>query len=141
MLEAFKKLALRGNAVDLAVGVIIGAAFGAIGTSAVQDLFAPLIGAITGGIDFSNYYFPLSSEVQAGLTLTDAKKQGAVLGHGRPLTIALDFVIVAFTLFLMIPGMNRLNRTEKKPAPKLSQAMQMLVEIRNFLTATPRGGV
>ena len=75
MLEEFKKFALRGNVVDLAVGVIIGAAFGAIVNSAVQDIFMPVIGAITGGLDFSNYYIPLSSKVQAGLPYVDAKKQ------------------------------------------------------------------
>ena len=96
MLEEFKKFALRGNVVDLAVGVIIGAAFGAIVNSAVQDIFMPVIGAITGGLDFSNYYIPLSSKVQAGLPYVDAKKQGAVLGYGQFLTLTLNFAIVAF---------------------------------------------
>ena len=108
MLEEFKKFALRGNVVDLAVGVIIGAAFGAIVTSAVQDLFMPVIGAITGGLDFSNYYLPLSSKVQAGLAYAEAKKQGAVLGYGQFITVALNFMIVAFVLFLVIRAMNKL---------------------------------
>ena len=99
MLEEFKKFALRGNVVDLAVGVIIGAAFGAIVNSAVQDIFMPVIGAITGGLDFSNYYIPLSSKVQAGLPYVDAKKQGAVIGYGQFLTLTLNFAIVAFVLF------------------------------------------
>jgi len=79
MLEELKKFALRGNVVDLAVGVIIGAAFGAIGMSIVADVIMPVIGAITGGLDFSNYYLPLSSKVQSGVSYADAKKAGAVL--------------------------------------------------------------
>ena len=138
MLEEFKKFALRGNVVDLAVGVIIGAAFGAIVTSAVQDLIMPIIGAITGGLDFSNYYLPLSGSVQKGLAYADAKKQGAVLGYGQFLTIALNFVIVAFVLFLVIRAMNRLIRKEEvKPEPKLSPETQVLSEIRDILAARP----
>ncbi len=102
MLEEFKKFAMRGNVVDLAVGVIIGAAFGAIVSSLVGDVIMPVIGAVTGGLDFSNYYLPLSSKVQAGLSYADAKKQGAVLGWGQFITVALNFVIIAFVLFLAI---------------------------------------
>src|SRR5689334_10782555 len=80
MLEEFKKFIMRGNVVDLAVGVIIGVAFGAIVASLVNDIIMPFIGAITGGLDFSNYYLPLSSKVEPGLAYVDAKKQGAVLG-------------------------------------------------------------
>lgn len=86
MLEEFKKFALRGNVVDLAVGVIIGAAFGKIVESLVGDIFMPIIGAVTGGLDFSNYYIPLSSKVQAGLSYAEAKKAGAVLGYGSFIT-------------------------------------------------------
>src|ERR1044071_10509929 len=93
MLEEFKKFALRGNVVDLAVGVIIGAAFSGIVNSLVGDMIMPMIGAITGGIDFSNYYVPLSSKVTAG-TLAEAKKQGAVLAWGNFLTVTLNFVII-----------------------------------------------
>ena len=101
MLAEFKKFALRGNVVDLAIGVIIGAAFSSIVNSLVGDVIMPVIGAITGGIDFSNYYFPLSSKVTA-MTLVDAKKQGAVLAWGNFLTITLNFIIIAFVLFLVI---------------------------------------
>src|ERR1700679_1223855 len=89
MLEEFKKFAMRGNVVDLAVGVIIGAAFGAIVTSLVGDLIMPLIGSITGGLDFSNYFIPLSSKVTAA-SLVEAKKQGAVLAYGNFLTVAIN---------------------------------------------------
>src|SRR5687767_14150196 len=99
MLEEFKKFALRGNVVDLAIGVVIGVAFGAIVSSVVADIIMPIIGSVTGGLDFSNYYLPLSSKVEQGLPYADAKKQGAVLGYGNFLTIALNFVIVAFVLF------------------------------------------
>jgi len=98
MLEEFKKFALKGNVVDLAVGVIIGAAFGAIVTSLVNDIIMPIIGAVKGGLDFSNYYTAMSSKVQPGLSYADAKKQGAVLGWGQFLTISLNFIIVAWVL-------------------------------------------
>ena len=100
MLEEFKKFIVRGNVVDLAVGVIIGVAFGAIVTSLVSDIIMPIIGAITGGLDFSNDYLPLSTKVQPGLAYADAKKQGAVLGWGQFLTVALNFLIIAGVLFL-----------------------------------------
>ena len=87
----------------LAVGVVIGAAFGAIVASLVADIIMPIVGAVTGGLDFSNYYLPLSSKVQAGLSYADAKKAGAVLGYGQFLTIALNFLIVAFVLFIRYP--------------------------------------
>ncbi|MCJ2013189.1 large conductance mechanosensitive channel protein MscL [Methylobacterium sp. J-076] len=141
MLEEFKKFALRGNVVDLAVGVIIGAAFGAIVTSAVQDLFMPAIGAVTGGLDFSNYYLPLSSKVQTGLAYAEAKKQGAVLGYGQFITVSLNFMIVAFVLFLVIRAMNRLQiAEEKKPEPvaELPADVKLLGEIRDILAAKPK---
>ena len=111
MLEEFKKFALRGNVVDLAIGVIIGAAFSGIVNSLVGDIIMPIIGAITGGIDFSNYYIPLSSKVTAA-TLAEAKKEGAVLAWGNFLTIALNFIIIAFVLFLVIRAINQMSRTE-----------------------------
>src|SRR6188508_2150971 len=101
MLEEFKKFALRGNAVDLAIGVIIGAAFGAIIASLVGDIIMPVIGAVSGGLDFSNHFIPLSSKVTAD-TLAEAKKQGAVLAYGSFLTVTLNFIIIAFVLFLTI---------------------------------------
>lgn len=134
MMEEFKKFALRGNVIDLAVGVIIGAAFGAIVTSLVGDIIMPIIGAATGGLDFSNYYTALSSKVQSGLAYADAKKQGAVLGWGQFLTIALNFLIVAWVLFMAIRAINKLKRSEPTPAPPGPSAeVKLLTEIRDLL--------
>ncbi len=136
MLEEFKKFAMRGSVVDLAVGVIIGAAFGAIVNSLVNDIVMPLIGAITGGLDFSNYFIPLSAKVTAN-SLVEAKKQGAVLAWGNFLTIALNFLIIAWVLFLCIKGINRLKTAEPPPAPAAppapSKEVQLLTEIRDAL--------
>lgn len=136
MLEEFRKFAMRGNVVDLAVGVIIGAAFGSIVTSVVNDIVMPAIGAVTGGLDFSNYYLALSSKVQTGLSYADAKKQGAVLGWGQFLTVALNFLIVAWVLFLAIKGINRLRREEPPapaPEPEMPVDVKLLTEIRDLL--------
>ena len=134
MLEEFKKFAMRGNVIDLAVGVIIGAAFGAIVSSLVADIIMPVICAITGGLDFSNYYTALSSKVQSGLSYADAKKQGAVLGWGQFLTIALNFLIIAWVLFLAIRAINTLKKEEPPaPAPGPSPEVKLLTEIRDAL--------
>ncbi len=101
MLKEFREFAMKGNVIDLAVGVIIGVAFGAIVSSLVGDIIMPLIGAITGGLDFSNYFIPLSKAVTAS-NLADAKKQGAVLAWGNFLTLTLNFLIIAFVLFVVI---------------------------------------
>jgi len=132
MLSEFKKFALRGNVIDLAIGVIIGAAFGNIVQSLVGDIIMPAIGAITGGLDFSNYFLPLSHQVTAG-TLAEAKKQGAVVAWGNFLTITLNFIIIAFVLFLAIRAVNRLVRKEAENAPALSKQEQLLTEIRDLL--------
>ena len=133
MLEEFKKFALRGNVVDLAVGVIIGAAFGTIVTALVGDIIMPVIGAISGGLDFSNYYLPLSAKVQSGLSYADAKKQGAVLGWGQFLTVALNFLIIAWVLFLAIRGINKLKKEEPAAAPGPTAEEKLLIEIRDVL--------
>src|ERR1700761_7570035 len=135
MLKEFRDFAMKGNVVDLAVGVIIGAAFGAIVASLVADVIMPLIGAITGGLDFSNYFVGLSSKVTEH-NLADAKKQGAVLAYGSFLTITLNFIIVAFVLFIVIRLMNQLKRKEAAaPAepPKPSAEVALLTEIRDLL--------
>jgi large conductance mechanosensitive channel len=137
MLEEFKKFILRGNVVDLAVGVVIGVAFGAIVASLVGDIIMPIVGAITGGLDFSNFYLPLSSKVQNGVAYADAKKQGAVLGYGQFLTVALNFLIVAAVLFLVVKAMNQLMRKEEKK-PDVSDDVKLLTEIRDLL-ASRRG--
>jgi large conductance mechanosensitive channel len=135
MLEEFKKFALRGNVVDLAVGVIIGLAFGAIVNSLVGDIIMPIIGAITGGLDFSNYFIPLSSSVTAD-SLVEAKKQGAVLAWGSFITAVINFLIIAFVLFLIIRLMNRMIRQEAPKAPPLTKEESLLTEIRDSLKAT-----
>jgi large conductance mechanosensitive channel len=133
MLEEFKKFALRGNVVDLAVGVIIGAAFGAIVTSLVGDIIMPVVGAITGGLDFSNYFVPLSAKVQSGLSYADAKKQGAVLGYGQFLTVAINFLIIAFVLFMAIRGINKINKKEEEKTAEPPASEKLLTEIRDLL--------
>ncbi len=132
MLEEFKKFALRGNVVDLAVGVIIGAAFGNIVASLVADIIMPVIGAITGGLDFSNYFLPLSAKVTA-TSLVEAKKQGAVLAYGNFLTITLNFIIIAFVLFVAIRALSRLVAKEAEKAPAPSKTELLLTEIRDLL--------
>jgi large conductance mechanosensitive channel len=135
MLKEFRDFAMKGNVVDLAVGVIIGAAFGAIVSSMVADVIMPIIGAITGGLDFSNYFTGLSKSVTA-TNLADAKKQGAVLAWGSFLTLTLNFIIVAFVLFLVIRFMNQLKRNDAaKPVepPKPTREEELLTEIRDLL--------
>jgi large conductance mechanosensitive channel len=133
MLGEFKKFAMRGNVVDLAVGVIIGAAFGAIVTSLVGDIVMPVIGSVTGGLDFSNYFIPLSHKVTAS-SLAEAKKEGAVLAWGNFLTVCINFMIIAFALFLAVKGINKLKAAEPPPAPPPpSKEVELLTEIRDAL--------
>ena len=134
MLKEFRDFALKGNVVDLAVGIVIGAAFGAIVNSLVADIIMPLIGAI-GSVDFSNYFLALSSKVTA-TNLADARKQGAVLAYGNFITLAVNFIIIAFSLFIVIRFINKLKRHEEaKPAepPKPSAEVVLLTEIRDLL--------
>jgi large conductance mechanosensitive channel len=135
MLKEFRDFAMKGNVVDLAVAVIIGAAFGAIVTSLVADVIMPIIGSITGGLDFSNYFIGLSKNVTA-TNLADAKKQGAVLAYGNFLTLVINFMIVAFVLFIVIRAMTMLKRKEAAaPAapPKPTREEELLTEIRDLL--------
>ncbi len=135
MLDEFKAFIARGNVMDLAVGVIIGGAFGKIVSSLVDDLIMPIIGAITGGIDFSNYFIRLSSAVTA-TNLVEAKKQGAVLAYGSFITVVIQFLILAWIIFLMVKAINRLRvKEEAKPsAPAAPPAdIALLTEIRDLL--------
>ena len=132
----FKEFALKGNVMDLAVGVIIGGAFGKIVDSVVGDLIMPIVGKIFGGLDFNNYYVALAGQA-AGLTLADAKKAGAVFAYGSFITIVLNFVILAFIIFMMVKQMNRMKR-EAPPAPPAPPAptpedVLLLREIRDAL--------
>src|SRR4051794_23082274 len=140
MLEEFKKFVMRGNVVDLAVGIVIGAAFSAIVSSLVGDIVMPIVGAITGGLDFSNYYLPLSSKVSMGVAYEEAKKQGAVLGYGKFITVAINFLVIAFVLFVVIRAMNRLKRQQDQAAdipkaPEIPADVKLLSEIRDILAA------
>ncbi|KPF65837.1 large-conductance mechanosensitive channel [Bosea sp. AAP35] len=134
MLDEFRKFALKGNVVDLAIGVIIGAAFSKIVDSLVSDIIMPFFGAL-GGLDFSNYYIGLNSAVTAPV-LDEAKKQGAVLAYGSFMTVALNFLIIAFVLFLVVKGINRMRRNEEAkpavPAPPPADVV-LLTEIRDLL--------
>src|SRR5579871_5092750 len=116
MLKEFRDFAMRGNVVDLAIGVIIGAAFGKIVDSLVADIIMPIIGAITGGFDFSNYYLALSSKAsdaaKSGASYAKVKEVGAVLGFGQFITVAVNFLIIAFVLFLVVKGINTLRAME-----------------------------
>jgi large conductance mechanosensitive channel len=133
MLKKFQEFAIKGNAFDLAVGVIIGAAFGAIVNSLVGDIFMPAIGAVTGGLDFSNYFIPLSHKVTAD-SLVEAKKQGAVLAWGNFVTIVINFLIVAAVLFGLVNLIQhvRTKEAEKPPAAPSRQEV-LLTEIRDLL--------
>jgi large conductance mechanosensitive channel len=131
MLEEFKKFALKGNVVDLAVGVIIGAAFSGIVNSLVGDVIMPLIGYATGGLDFTNYFFQLSGD--AAGNYEDAKKAGATVGYGAFLTVALNFLIVAWVLFLALRGINRLRKSEEEKPAAPPQQEVLLTEIRDLL--------
>jgi large conductance mechanosensitive channel len=133
MLKEFREFAMKGNVVDLAVGVIIGVAFGAIVTSLVGDIIMPIIGAISGGLDFSNYFTGLSKAVTAS-NLADAKKQGAVLAWGNFLTLTINFIIIAFVLFIVVRFMNKLKRNDvPAPPPKVTREEELLTEIRDLL--------
>ena len=135
MLKDFREFAIRGNAMDLAVGVIIGAAFNNIVQSLVGDIFTPVISAVSGGLDFSNYFVGLSPRVNAE-TLADAKKEGAVLAWGNFITVVINFVIVAWVLFWVARAINRLRAAEaKKPDPAPTREESILMEIRDLLKA------
>ena len=133
--KEFRDFALKGNVLDLAVGVIIGGAFGKIVDSLVGDLIMPIVGKIFGGLDFSNYFFPLSG--QTATTLVEAKKAGAVFAYGSFITILINFVILAFIIFLMIKQMNRLKREAPPPPPAAPaptpEDVLLLREIRDAL--------
>jgi len=134
MLKEFREFALKGNLVDLAVAFIIGAAFSGLVQSLVNDIVMPIIGVITGGIDFSEMYIQLAGEPQPTLAL--AREAGATLAYGNFITLVINFVIVAWVLFLVVKGMNQLKR-EKAAAPEPpkppSREEVLLAEIRDLL--------
>src|SRR6185436_9790414 len=128
----FKEFAIKGSVVDLAVGIIIGAAFGKIVDSLVNDLIMPLISKVTGGLDFSSYYIGLNGQA-AGLPLAEAKKAGAVFAYGNFITVVIYFIILAFVIFIMIKQVNRLKK-EAPPAPaEPTEEVLLLRQIRDNL--------
>lgn len=136
-IHEFKTFALKGNVVDLAVGVIIGAAFSKIVDSLVADVIMPLVSLIFGGLDFANYYWPLSGQ-STQLSLVEAKKLGAVFAYGNFITIALNFLILAFVIFVMVRQINRLKaRQPAESAPEQAaeppEDVKLLREIRDSL--------
>ncbi|TPW25745.1 large conductance mechanosensitive channel protein MscL [Pararhizobium mangrovi] len=139
MLQEFREFISKGNVMDLAVGVIIGGAFGLIVKALTDDIIMPVVGAIFGGFDFSNYFLPLSEKVTAS-TLAQARTQGAVLAYGDFVTVVLNFLILAWIIFLMVKGVNTLRRKierHEEPAPAVPDAppadVQLLTEIRDLL--------
>ena len=143
-ISEFREFAVKGNVIDLAVGVIIGGAFGKIVSSVIDDLIMPLVGQIVGNVNFSNLYIPLSEKVrgavqaapQGVLSLEDARKVGAVFAYGNFITVAINFLILAFCIFLMVKFINKLKRKEEAkpaaPAPTPADVL-LLTEIRDLL--------
>ena len=135
-IKEFKEFAMKGNVMDMAVGVIIGGAFGKIVTSLVSDVLMPIISVATGGIDFTNLFVNLSDDVKYK-TLAEAQEAGAsVFAYGQFIQNIIDFIIIAFCIFLMIKGMNKLNRKKEEPAPEAPKGPtqeELLTEIRDLL--------
>ncbi|AYR26187.1 large conductance mechanosensitive channel protein MscL [Herbaspirillum rubrisubalbicans] len=140
MLKDFRAFAIKGNVIDLAVGVIIGGAFGKIVSSLVEDIIMPIVGKIFGGLDFANYYLPLNGQAY-GLPLAEAKKAGAVFAYGNFLTIFINFLILAFIIFQMVRAINKARDLATKneeaapaaPAPTPEDVLLLLREIRDSL--------
>jgi large conductance mechanosensitive channel len=143
MIKEFKEFINKGNVVDLAVGVIIGAAFGKVVASVVEDVVMPPIGKILGNLDFSNLYLPLSDKVTAGLGLADAKKLGPVLAYGNFITVVINFLIIGFCIFLIVKALNKIKRNEEaKPAKVAAMPADvvLLTEIRDLLSSGRAAG-
>jgi large conductance mechanosensitive channel len=136
MWQEFKTFIARGNVLDLAVAVVIGAAFTAIVTSLTDDLINPILGVLTGGVDFSNHFIPLSSKVTAD-SLAEARKQGAVFAYGSFINSVIKFLIIAWVVFLLVKVLNRLM-PKKEEAPKgPSDEVLLLTQIRDELRNKP----
>ena len=136
-IKEFKEFAMKGNVMDMAVGVIIGGAFGKIISSLVDDIIMPLIGTVTGGIDFTNKYIALSDKIVDGMSLEKAKEVGAVFAYGQFLQNIVDFIIVALCIFVMLKAINKLARKKKKEeeaaAPAGPTTEELLTDIRDLL--------
>jgi len=138
--KEFREFAVKGNVVDLAVGVIIGGAFGKIVDSVINDLIMPIVARIIGSPDFSNLYLPLKADIPLGLPLAQAKAMGPVFAYGNFITVAINFLLLAFAIFLMVKAINKLRRETPPPAvvEELSSTDKLLAEIRDTLQNTPR---
>ena len=144
MMQEFRDFTVKGNVMDLAVGVIIGGAFGKIVNSVIEDMIMPIIGKVVGNVDFSNLYYPLSDKILKieghWPALVDAKKLGPVFAYGNFITILINFIILAFCIFMLIKGMNALQRKEEAkpvPAPGPTPDQKLLTEIRDLLKTKP----
>ena len=138
LIQEFKTFINRGNVIDLAVGVIIGGAFGGITKSIIDDLIMPPVGRVLGNVDFSNLYLPLTDAVKPGLSLAAAKAAGPVIAYGNFLTILINFLILAFIVFMIVQAVNRLKRSEADKAQEpaaLPAEVIVLTEIRDLLKA------
>ena len=134
MVQEFKQFALKGNVMDLAVGVIIGAAFGKIVDSLVKDVVMPLLNLVAGGqIDFSNQYWVLSGQVPAGASLAEAQKLGNVFAWGNFVTVLINFMLLAFIIFMMVKQMNKVIKATPPPAAAPPEDILLLREIRDAL--------
>jgi large conductance mechanosensitive channel len=137
MLKEFQEFISKGNVMDLAVGVIIGGAFGLIVKSLTDDVIMPIVGAIFGGFDFSNYFLPLTHGITA-TTLAEARKQGAVFAYGNFITVVINFLILAWIIFMMVKAVNNIRRRLEKPTAPAADApppadVKLLTEIRDLL--------
>jgi large conductance mechanosensitive channel len=136
LMKEFKEFALKGNMVDLAIGIIIGAAFSTIVTSLVEDVIMPPIGKLIGGADFSNLFIPLDEKTRGVTSLEEAKKAGAVIAYGNFLQNCINFLIIAIVVFMIVKAINRFRRKEAvapevPPAPTREETI--LIEIRDLL--------
>jgi large conductance mechanosensitive channel len=136
-MSEFKEFAVKGNVMDLAVGVIIGGAFGKIVDSIVGDLIMPIVGKIFGGLDFSSYYIPLAGQAM-GMPLVEAKKVGAVFAYGNFITILINFIILAFIIFMMVKQMNKLRREAAPPPAPPAPTPEDTVLLREIRDALKR---
>lgn len=140
LIKEFKEFAVKGNVIDLAVGVIIGAAFGRIIDSIVKDLVMPIVAWLLGSPDYTNAYIDLQGTIPPGKTLEEARAIGPVFAYGNFITVLINFILLAFIIFLMVKGINRLKRKEPPPATtvqELSSTDKLLVEIRDALKNRP----
>jgi large conductance mechanosensitive channel len=144
MMKEFKEFAMKGNVMDLAVGVIIGGAFQTIIKSVIDDLIMPLVGKVLGNVDFSNMYVPLSDKIvkvnDTWPALAEAKKLGPVFAYGNFITVLINFIILAFIIFMMVKAMNNLRKKEAAaptPPPGPTPDQKLLTEIRDALLRRP----